>query len=504
MVGVNLLRLRRLAALGALTGTLALVGCGGGASPGSSGELPEGAAHVPGNTIVFVSVQTDFASDQWQTVEELLARFPSGEGAISSLLERFESEGIEVERDLKPALGPEVDVAVLALPTGEDTLPMLVLTRPSDPAKLEALLADSDSEPAWVVEDGWYVVAESQEILDRAFAAETSLAEEDGFAEALGRIDSDALARVYVNGDELLAAVAGAAGKEAPGLDLGSLGMGGFDGAAVGITAEGRGVRIEGVALAPDAVQPETFGDELAQLAPADALAYAAFGSADESLRELIDTIGSQTPELDSALAQAQLALGISVEDDLLPILAGPAAFWIREGDPIPEVTLVLSPEDPGRALLTLDKLAAGLGTFAAASGEASPRAGETESIAGVEARTLELEELTIYYAVVDDYVVVTTATSGIEGLVGGGPGLAASPAFQEAAQAAGMPDETAGILYVDVDAAFGFLEAAGALGTSTPEQAEALDNARTVDYLLLYGTGAAGESRVEGFVGIG
>jgi hypothetical protein len=453
---------------------------------------------------VFVSVRTDFASEQWRTVEELVARFPSGQEAIASLLDEIEQDGVDLEQDVKPALGPEVDVAVLALPAGQDTPPMVLLTKPTDPGKLEALLTRSGDAPAWAVNDGWYFVAESQEILDRAFSSDTSLADVPAFADTLERLEGDPVARVFVNGDGLLAAVADAAAGEAPGLDLGALGVGAFDGAAAGVTAEGQGVRIQGVALSEEGPEPEAFDDTLAQLAPADALAYAAFGSADESLRELMDAIGAQTPDFDTALAQAQLALGISVEDDLLPIFAGPSAFWIRSGAPVPEITLLLSPEDPDKALVTLDKLTAGLGFIATMRDETAEVAGGTESIAGIEAKTLALGDVTLYYAVVDGHVVLTTAPSGIESLVAGGEPLAGSPAFEEAAQAAGMPDETTGVLYVDVENAFGALEDAGALDGSAADQAEVIENVRSLDYLLLYGTGTAGEARVDGFLGIG
>lgn len=501
---MRLLHPRKLAALGVSTGVLALAACGGGAGAGADAGLPEGAAYVPADTVVFVSLRTDFASEQWQTVEELVARFPSGQEAVASLLDEIEQDGVDLEQDVKPALGPEVDIAVLDLPVGEDTPPMVLLTKPTDPGKLEALLTRSGEAPAWVVNDGWYFIAESQEILDRARSFESPLADEPVFADTLERLEGDPLARVFVNGDGLLAAVADAAAGKAPGLDLGAFGVGAFDGAAAGITAEGQGVRIQGVALSEEGPEPEPFDDTLAQLAPADALAYAAFGGADESLRELMDMVGSQTPDFDTALAQAQLALGISVEDDLLPIFSGPSAVWVRPGATIPELTLVLSPDDPDKALVTLDKLTAGLGFLATMSEDEEAPVTGTESIAGIEAKTLAFGDVTLYYAAVDDHVVVTTAASAIESLVADGASLADSPAFQEAAQAAGLPDETTAILYVDVENAFGALEDAGALDGSPAENADVLANAGSLDYLLLYGTGTAGEARVDGFLGIG
>jgi hypothetical protein len=55
--------MRRLWA-GAVLATVAVAaGCGGG---GAGGSLPDGAEVAPASSIAFVSLNTDFSSDQWR------------------------------------------------------------------------------------------------------------------------------------------------------------------------------------------------------------------------------------------------------------------------------------------------------------------------------------------------------------------------------------------------------------------------------------------------------
>ena len=104
---------------------LAVAGCGGGSAPG--GASGDGAAVAPADTAAFVAVDTDASSAQWQAVEHLLAAVPGSK----ALLQRI--------HDAQPALGPEVDVAVLPAVAGGKPESVL-LTQAPDAAKLAAAL----------------------------------------------------------------------------------------------------------------------------------------------------------------------------------------------------------------------------------------------------------------------------------------------------------------------------------------------------------------------------
>ncbi len=73
---------------------------------------------------------------------------------------------------------------------------------------------------------------------------------------------------------------------------------------------------------------------------------------------------------------------------------------------------------------------------------------------------------LSIRYAAFDGKVVVTTGAQSIEEIRSGGPRLADDDAFKSALDAAGMPDETAGFVWLDFEdglpLVYGLAEASG------------------------------------------
>ena len=213
-------------------------GCGsGGGRPATGGA--EGARLVPSDTAIFASVRAVPGSEQWQAAQTLLDRFPSGADSVEALLDKL-ADGAG-QHELEAALGDEVDVAVLDVTAGERP-PTVLLARPADPAELERLLAAADETPAWIVKDGWYLVAESRATLDRAIAGTEagSLSSSNGYTTALDGLPGDGLASLYVSGDALKA-VATSGGKQSLASFAGEI-------SAVGAVAlaEPQGVRIEG------------------------------------------------------------------------------------------------------------------------------------------------------------------------------------------------------------------------------------------------------------------
>ena len=501
-------RLARLTA--PLAAVAVLAACGGAELGGGGAGRPEGAELLAAGTPVFVTLNGNVDSAQWQAAEALIQRFPSGQDAIDSIFEEITEGGAQLETDVLPALGPEVDIAVLDVPQDGDPS-VVMLTQPTDPAKLEQLLSEADDAPVWREVEGWYVVAASQQIIDRALSSgeEGSLADNDAFGEAMDALPDETLARLYLDGAALLDAVkAGALAQGGLG-ELGPspaelLGSGGqLESAALALVAEDQGLRVEGIARSQQDSEVEAASAELPALAPADALLYASFHGLDKGLTQFLDAVGKQTPDFDRNLGQLEMVLGVSLEDDLMPIFAGEGALYVRAGAPIPEVTLVLSPDDPGQAAATLDKLVAAASLFGPGSeGGEPPFTVSDTTIAGLAAKRLQInDQLSVYYARVDDHLVVTTAVKGIADLVEGGARLADDPLFQEAAETAGMPDETLGFVYVNLERAVGFAETLGMLADQKPEVAANLEPLR---YLLVDATGDGSEAQFSGFLGIG
>jgi hypothetical protein len=111
--------MRRLGCLLALL-ALGLAGCGGTTKP-SSGA----ADFVPASVPLFVAIDTDLGSSQWQTVNELANKFPDKQKAIDSIKQQLTKNGLDWEEDLKPALGPELDVVMLDFAHPDETVALM-------------------------------------------------------------------------------------------------------------------------------------------------------------------------------------------------------------------------------------------------------------------------------------------------------------------------------------------------------------------------------------------
>src|SRR5919201_2625825 len=94
----------------------ATAGCGGsvGAGGGYASKL------APDNSIAFVSVDTSFDSDQWHALDQLTDKFPIKPKALAMLKAELRKDpGVDFDKDVRPALGDELDVAVFQTPAGK-------------------------------------------------------------------------------------------------------------------------------------------------------------------------------------------------------------------------------------------------------------------------------------------------------------------------------------------------------------------------------------------------
>lgn len=480
-----------------------LAACGGGSGAGAGAE-----GVVPADVAVYLSVDTDFDGEGWATVEELAARFPGGENFLEKLTEDIasEEEGIDFERDVRPALGSELVVAMLETGSWEaygdaaeaSEEPAVVLLQPEDPAAFDRLVTKF-SEPVATREiEGWQALAESEETLDRFAAAleEGRLADSDAFEEAMDGLEEDALVRGYVSGrafapveavpDPALESLAGA-------VDVAALGFAG--------RAEEDGVRVDGrLVPADDGESPFSAGSfepELPEEVPGDVLAYLSFGDLEGVISGYRDLLAESDPEAESQLGLAEGVLGVSIEEDLAPLFSEEGALYVRRGALVPEVTLVTRVEDEEEALATLDRLVEGAGAF----GLPVP-APAREDVEGVEARVLDVSpQVELVYAAFDGLLVVTSSREGVAGLRSDEERLADDESFREATDRAGVPDETTGFGYVDLGEAVPFV-----LGYAAADDAN-VDEARPyldpLESLVLYGDEDDGTASFTVFLGV-
>jgi hypothetical protein len=153
--------------------------------------------------VAFVALDTNMSSGQWQALDGLLAKFPGYDKLVASLQQGFDRKtGLSWTNDLKPALGPEVDVALLPTVSGGKPDAVL-LTQPSDPAKLAALLQKLQTSggpaPVSAQVGGWTVIGETQAAIDAVSGATSDLAADPAYQDARSQLEQNALVNAYAN-----------------------------------------------------------------------------------------------------------------------------------------------------------------------------------------------------------------------------------------------------------------------------------------------------------------
>lgn len=467
-----------------LLAALALVsGCGSSAT--TSGSSESGATVVGEGALAFVSVSSDLASSQWQQADKLAQKFSFRDQALAQIKQKLAKQNLDYNKDVKPALGPEVDVVVAQGASPNKTVTVL-MTKPDDAAKFKALVTKANASggsPAVYREvNGWYFASDKQTSIDKVVKGGSgSLADNAAFKEAMAKLPGDALAKAYVNGKELAPLIREAAAQGGGSqFDPSTVGLDKLDYVSASLSAESDGLRVRGASKGSgsSALGAGDFSSTLLGKVPGDALAFLDFrgGGTVDQLKKL-----ESNPQLGQSLQQLQATLGVSL-DDLLALLRNEVGFYLRPGAGIPEFSLALSPSDKAAALSTLDKLAA---KVAALTG------GKLTS--GTE-RTLNLGRFALHYGASGDHVLITSGINGITDFGGAGSKLPDSADFKEAKSAAGMPDSTGGFAYIDLKNAIPLIEGfSGLAGQSLPPSVAG--NLRPLRSLVAWAAGS-GDSR--------
>jgi Protein of unknown function (DUF3352) len=392
------MRARGILGVAAVMATVfALAGCGGSSGAGSGSSLGAGAAIAPADSVAFAAVDTDLSSSQWKAVDSLLQKFPAHDALLAKLQQSVEQKtGLSWANDIKPALGPELDVVVL--PPGANGKPQLVgLTQPADASKLDALLqkvgASKGTQLVTTQVSGWTAFSDSQAALDAVTSAKTHLAEDNTYVDATASLSGDAVATLYANGAEAKQAFT----KVLPSANV--------QWVSADVVAESGGLKVDGYARSDGGAAPaKPYASALVSQIPAGALA-----------------------------------------------LGGETAVYVSPGEPIPAVTLVTQPADATVAFAAIEKAFSGLSS--------NPMLGKLAPILG---------SVHLVHAVVDGKLVVSTSQQAIADFQGNGKKLADDSAFKDATSAAGMPDNTNGFVYANLDAALPLVEGFASLSGKT------------------------------------
>ena len=369
------------------------------------------AGAAPADTALYLQVYLQPSSGQKLSLLDLVGHLrgfsddATREEKVHEVTQRLLGElGMNYSADLRPWLGGQVALAVAAPETAGAPARLLLLASVKDStAAAEAvprLMARrgltyaretyrgaqtmTSAGISYALLGDLLVVANSRERLRQALDAEAdtipSLADLPAFETAIRGLPADRLASVYVD----LGRVAGQAGARR---------LGGFDVAALAVTAAGDGLHLDGAvpfaasnaseaARAAFALGTRT-GSLAAWMSTGTSAEVSLFG-VEQSVGDLEAEVGAGSflsPALD-LLSQLRLiagiGAGIDVDHDLLPLFDGEAAVALTElARTAPRGVLLLHPRDSAAAQAAVDRMRKALVSRGSAV-KTSPGAGAT------------------------------------------------------------------------------------------------------------------------------
>jgi hypothetical protein len=420
------------AALAALALGLLLVATGCGSSTAATATSGTDAASlVPASALAYVSADANLDSESWQIVSDLF-------GPIETKL--------DYKRDIKPALGDRVNLAVLGVDNGRPEA--VAFVKPADEAKLRALATKFDQgDEHYTVEQigGWSVVADSADAFQAVRNADsgTSLADDADFKSAVSQVGDAGFATAYATG----------AGTQALPAKLRALVRvaGSPRWVAAGVTVDKGALHLEAHA-AGASTTPAVYKPALLHDVPSGAILAVSFKDVDQLLARI----------------QAEPALRASLPPflDGLRSLDGEGVLYLLPGTLVPVITLEVQPSDPAAA-------ATSLRAVAAQASKLLPFRVERQG----------------------NHVILTNAASGT---APGSGSLTEDQQFKDALAAADAPDEVTWLAYADIQRLTPILQALAALtgnGQSKPAKSLKLER---FDTLVAFGARSGSTSRLE------
>ncbi|MGN6430043.1 MAG: DUF3352 domain-containing protein [Gaiellaceae bacterium] len=471
---------RRFLAVGAAFAVLTVVaGCGGSTKSKAGGGIGgSGAELVTSNALAYASIDGDLRSSRWQQLDKLLQEFPIRDQLLTKLKNALAEKDINYERDVKPALGSELDVAAVGGAGGEEPS-YIAFTKPDSLSKAKELVNKlaGGSPTATREVDGWLVVADKEAMIDAVLKGSgPSLADDSAFKAGFGSLPDDAIAKAYANGPQLNKLVNSLSVATTAALDTSSQPQ--LDWLAASLVPEDNGLKLEVDVKSPNGADlaGDPYSSKLISGVPADAIAFLSFHGTGATSQ--LDSL-KQNPMFSMALAEIERELGMSL-DSLYALFDHEVAFYVRRGPGLPEFSLVLEEPDTEQALTTLDRLGVRIAKLA----HAQPG---TEQQGGLEVKTLNFGPVTVRWAGFDGRVLITTSPTGIDDYRSGGDKLADDSTYKDALSTAGAPDQTLGLIYVNVGDAVDLIKSyAGLSGDKLPP--DLLENLKPLHSFVAYG----------------
>jgi len=485
--------MRRLWAGAVVAAAVAAAGCGGG---GGGASLPDGTGVAPASSIAFVSVNTDFSSDQWRKVADLAGRFPG----TPKLIAEFEKQTGLSLLDVEPALGPETDAVWLDARNNGDNV--VVLTKPDSKEKLDTLLEKSrskgEAETHTLQVGDWVAISGSKALLERFKTASEGddLSGDADFKHAFEKLDSNSSVRAWVRGDFVQTAIdRGLQTSGAPPRlthDVGDL-----TAISGGAKAESDEASVEFNGLIDPTPDPATFSPSLPDDIPSGALLYVSTTHLDAPVRTILRLVGKSKPSFETQLSQVESVLGLSLDNDIYPLLQGEDALAIYQGTgTIPRVLFVQKVDDETKAATLLKRV----GAIAQLGGSVRV---ETIQLAGESVLKLTFPgttPVTIYAGTTKGKLFVTNAQNLAERTINGpSDSLGDDPLFKSSREAADMPAKVAAFAFGDLQDGLPIvLRLSQQSGSKVPP--EAFENVKPLHSALVYLVKDGDAMRISGF----
>jgi hypothetical protein len=483
-------RLLRISLLAILA--IAATGCG---TAQKAASTPEGAGFAPASTAVYVTGVTDPDSSQWAKADELLGRFPGREKLLAEARKELQKDGLTWEQDVKPALGSELNLALLDFNDAEHNY--VFFTKPKDQAKFDHLLETGDDPQVHREVDGWTVFADNAQALDnfeQAREVGDTLADVPEFQDAMAHEPDDAVLRGYVSGQRLYDLIEQEAAKSPDARDLRrfSQSFGKLESVSFSSGAKDDGLAIQAAYQSKGLPTTGSFSPELDQTLPANALAYVAFGNLEDAFDNVLLSGDESIPGIKTKITELEQALGFSIKSDLLPLFSKQGAIAVyRGGTETPNVLVALEVPDEAAARKVVDRFAA----LASLGGqEVLP-----VPIQGLEGKQIVLDQLTITVVVADGKLVLSNDAGLVDQAFGNGEKLAMDPVYEEALDSSGAPREMSSLVYLNLQSGIPYVFRS-AFGSVSPEVRA---NTAPLHSTVLYSKQDGDRATISGFLTI-
>ena len=358
---------------------------------------------IPDTVAAYVKISLKPSVDQQQKFRDLLSRFPSqvrvqaGTKLDDALDQGLKDFGLSYRKDIKPWVGSQIALAVLApggatsdRPSTSPTVIGVVPVKDAAAAQktLDKIKASVPQAPAFEVLGGVVYLGKTTADIDtfrHTVTAGHTLADNASYKREHDRAGGDGLFFAYAD----LSKIAGF-GPALRGDILGGTPLTGTGIVSASLRAEQQGLVLDGHSSGKSAVKGGTF--KILPTTPDTLLGSVSFYDLGDlvanALKALsrtfgispVSTSGQQVPkipglsEVTQALKEVEQATGINLQKDLLPWLKG--EFTVVVGPvskpPIPDIGVVIEPTDQAALGRTLKALRTHLGGLLGKNGRVS------------------------------------------------------------------------------------------------------------------------------------